>query len=132
MKKLKDKNKKFVRICPKCGSTNIKTDFSNPVVWAYGTTTKYKCISCSYLGTIFPEVLRNEVKNYKKELDDIKKEGKIVNKKWEMVDTSTGYSVGLFEIMIIVIGLVFTLIYSFLKDRSSIILILKIGEKSNS
>lgn len=147
MKKLKEKNKNFVRICPKCGSTSVQTDFSNPVVWAYGTTTKFRCNSCSYVGNLFPEISKDNLKDYKEELEEEIKKGQIKISDRETIDSSTGYSVGLFEIMIIVIGLVFTVIYSLLKDRSSIItlilwiilivyviwiLILKIGEKSDS
>ncbi|MBI2653764.1 hypothetical protein HYX02_03035 [Candidatus Woesearchaeota archaeon] len=82
---------KYVKICPKCGSTDTKTDFSNPVVWAYGTTVKYKCNSCWHLGVSFPEVLQNKINNYKKELNKKIKEGKHTYKREDLIDASTGF-----------------------------------------
>lgn len=52
----------YVRICPHCGSTDTKIDFSNPVVWAYGTSVEYECNNCGEQGKIFPEVLKGDEK----------------------------------------------------------------------
>lgn len=65
MKKSINKEK-YVKICPKCGSIDVQTDFSNPADWALGITPRYKCNSCNHESTIFPEVLVDEIENYKK------------------------------------------------------------------
>ena len=53
-----------VTVCPVCGSTNVETDFSNPLVWAAGTPSNYKCHSCGHVGTFFPQIDRDKVKEY--------------------------------------------------------------------
>ena len=49
------KQKSEKQICPKCGSVDIQTDFSNPAGVATGNfiNTK-KCKKCSHIGTLFP------------------------------------------------------------------------------
>jgi len=86
---------KYVQICPQCKSKNISIDFSNGVVWAYGTPTKYNCNNCGYIGAIFPEISK-KYKKYQKEIS---------NNKPKLIDTETGYSYALTEI-IIIIGLI--------------------------
>ncbi len=49
----------FVRICPKCNSTDISTDFSNPALNATGLfNNAYVCNNCGNTGNFFPEVER--------------------------------------------------------------------------
>ena len=95
----KSKEGKYVKICPKCGSLKIQVDFSNPVVWAYGTAVKYKCKSCRHLSALFPEVLEEDIEKYRKELKFQIKEGKLKLKKEEMIDTSAGFSIGMLEVI---------------------------------
>ncbi|MBI3027432.1 hypothetical protein HYY70_04920 [Candidatus Woesearchaeota archaeon] len=102
---------KYVKICPKCGSLKIRTDFSNPVVWAYGTAVKYRCDSCGYLALIFPEVLKNEINHYKKGLKKRLEESGIKGKKEELADASTGFFVGVWEVIIfIILALIFLIL----------------------
>ncbi len=98
------KEEQYVRICPKCGSTNVHIDFSNLLVWAFGTTTKYKCGDCSYLGSLFPEVLKIEMQYYKKELKEKIKSGEAGFKEYETIDTSTGFPIGVWEVSSAAIG----------------------------
>ncbi len=91
---------KYVKICPKCGSVKIQVDFSNPVVWNYGTPSKYKCKSCGYLSNIFPEVLEGDIEQYIKELKVQIKEGKLRFKKEDLFDASTGFYAGIWEVII--------------------------------
>ena len=100
---------KYVKICPKCGSTNVVTDFSNPAVWAYGTTTKYRCKDCKYMANIFPEVLKDNIQKYKEEVGKGIKKGKI-NLKSELIDTSTGFYVGIWEIIFALIQIPFLIL----------------------
>lgn len=111
-------NEKYRKICPKCGSTDVQTDFSNPVVWAYGANTKYKCRSCGHISALFPEISKYEIKSYKKELKKKIGEG-VINAKKELVDISSGFSIGLFEMIFIAIGYIFVPLMLFLHEGSS-------------
>lgn len=62
--------KKHVKICPKCGSTDIRTDFNNPAKISYGAPLDYKCLDCGFSSKIFPEVLEEEIINFKKKLKE--------------------------------------------------------------
>ena len=104
----KSKGKNYFKICPKCGSIDVQTDFSNPAVWAYGTQSNYKCNSCGFLSGVFPEIPQNEIESYIKELKQELKEGKIENKKQNLVDTSTGFTIGVFEGFLFVMGAIIT------------------------
>ena len=97
----KSDKEKYAKICPKCGSINIKTDFSNPVVWAYGTSPKYKCKECGYLSFLFPEVIPEKIGFFR---NKIKKGMKISYKqsKYETLDVSSGFYVGIFEVFIVI------------------------------
>ena len=109
-----EKNENYVKICPKCGDADVIVDFSNPVVWDYGTPPKYKCKECGFISNVFPEVDHKKIKNFKKELKDAKHKGNIEVPKSELIDTSTGYSVGIFEIILSVVGLILIPILLFL------------------
>lgn len=95
------KNKDYIRACPKCGSIDVHTDFSNPVVWDTGANPQYQCKSCGHLGVIFPEVLKDDLKEFRSKLNQ-KREAP--QGKEPIVDAKTGYHVGLFEISIFVIA----------------------------
>ena len=58
----------YTKICPKCGSLDIKTDFSKPEIWAMGQPAIYKCGNCKYKGNIFPEVKKEEINEFKDNL----------------------------------------------------------------
>ncbi len=46
-----------VKVCPKCGSENIKVD-TNPKVAAGFSPPVYPCIDCGFSGSMFPEIRR--------------------------------------------------------------------------
>ncbi len=106
MKRRKKQTEKegYIKICPKCGSMDIKIDFSNPVVWDFGTTSKYKCGDCGHIANTFPEVLFNEIEEFRNELRQEIKEGKVKQDKEELVDTSPGFIVGIFEVSLLLIA----------------------------
>jgi len=70
--------KEFVTICPKCGSINVETDFSNPLNWAYGMPPNYQCNECGYAGKFFPQIDKDKVKEFQSELrkEELKKNQK--------------------------------------------------------
>ena len=43
----------YVRVCPKCGSTDVAGKF-------YGFDQKYFCKSCGFEGLVFPEVEKKD------------------------------------------------------------------------
>ena len=67
---IKDKIKPddSIMVCPRCGSTNVATDFSNPLVWAYGIPSNYKCNECRNIGKFFPQIDKDKVEEYQSEL----------------------------------------------------------------
>ncbi|MBI2652675.1 hypothetical protein HYX00_04380 [Candidatus Woesearchaeota archaeon] len=103
----KSEKEKYVKICPRCGSINIGTDFSNPVVWAYGASPKYKCMKCGYMGALFPEVPESKIKYYKSRIEKGLKLEKITK---EPIDASTGYYVGIWEVILALLSVPFFLI----------------------
>ena len=59
---------KYVKICPKCGSTNIKMP---PAGMDIKMTLQDFCEDCKFWGN-FPEVKESEVEEFKKELKNKK------------------------------------------------------------
>lgn len=62
--------KKFVQICPKCGSTNINL-ISNPSSIITGLNNTSHCEDCNYgypIGINFPEVDIDQIENFREEL----------------------------------------------------------------
>jgi len=45
-----------VKVCPKCGSENVKIDPGNPKAAAGFSTTSYICLDCGFSGNLFPEI----------------------------------------------------------------------------
>lgn len=84
---------KYYKICPKCGSTEVKTDFSNPVVWNYGATVKYQCKSCGHLGEFFPEVTEDKKRSFKSKAKTHRK------LREPIVDAETGFSIAVMELI---------------------------------
>ena len=46
---------KLVMICPKCGSSDVSPDLSNPAL-VYGGLIPKRCYNCGHTGQVFPEV----------------------------------------------------------------------------
>lgn len=84
----------FIPICPECGSTDIGTDFSNPVVWDFGAPPKKKCRTCGYIAEVFPEIEKKNSSQYKKHKKRSAQNDQHVA---QGIDTGTGYQIGLFE-----------------------------------
>ena len=91
----------YKKTCPKCGSTDVHVDFSNPVVWSEGTQTKYKCHNCEYVGYFFPEVSDKRRKDFRKKVKHKKH-------KYPIMDAKTGESVAESYVMglLIIIGII--------------------------
>lgn len=102
---------KYKKICPKCASTNIKVDFSNPVVWDMGTPSKYICKSCSHMAYFFPEVSANKIKDYQSEFKKELAKGSIHFSGERTVDIAPGYNVGRIEIFFMFVTILILLTY---------------------
>jgi transposase-like protein len=61
-KKLKGKKKaRFVKICPRCHSINVRVSNSGGSAGViFGAPTIYKCMNCGYSNYAFPEIDINE------------------------------------------------------------------------
>jgi len=95
----KFERKKYVKICPNCGSIDIKTDFSNPAVWAYGTPSKYKCNSCGRLGFLFPEIPEDNITQYQNKIKTVTK-GNKTKPKSDLIDVATGFFAGMWDVIV--------------------------------
>ena len=75
MKKKAKSKIEAVQICPKCGSPNIETDFSNAAAVSYGVLQTKKCNNCGQTGQFFPKVAISKLKKPKKasEIKDIQR-----------------------------------------------------------
>ncbi len=64
------KKERYVKICPKCGSTDIITSTGRYFI---GGAEVYRdnCKDCGYEGVI-PEIKKSEIEKFKKELKRIK------------------------------------------------------------
>lgn len=60
-KKLKKPREIFVRICPKCKSTKVK---SRGMIFGRAFSQNFVCLSCGFQGSIFPEVKLEELNKY--------------------------------------------------------------------
>ena len=125
------KKEKHVFICPKCGSTDIKVDFSNPVVWIYGTRTMRQCASCGRIGAFFPEVLESEVNHYREELNIEKKQGRIKKSKEEQIDSTTGvFAIGAWFLgLMFIMGFILSIVglTMLTKDKKTSLIFIAIG-----
>jgi len=57
--------KRFVKFCPRCKSTNVSQVKDNPLMGAYGLPSAYECTNCSYRANVFPEVKESNIGNVK-------------------------------------------------------------------
>ncbi|UCD20585.1 MAG: hypothetical protein JSW08_02290 [archaeon] len=64
------KKKKYIKLCPKCNSINVKITHQGSLsgLVALGLPTKYVCKECGFASPFFPEIERERVwKNVKKQ-----------------------------------------------------------------
>lgn len=59
------KSSKFVRICPKCKSTDTSPDLSFQAYGSGSIFNSFKCNKCGYTGVFFPEVDKRDLKKIK-------------------------------------------------------------------
>jgi len=74
--------KSYVQICPKCKSTDVFMDHSNPLQGAMGLPPNYVCNNCNHTSHVFPEVDMSKKK--------LKVNSKAKKNKVSKVDTSVG------------------------------------------
>lgn len=59
---------KYIKICPKCGSIDIKEELDNPAKVRLGAPLDCICRSCGFKAKIFPEVKEDEIEDFRKKL----------------------------------------------------------------
>lgn len=60
------KKSRYVKICPRCQSTNIKvTNQGGSAGTIFGAPTIYRCLDCGYSNYLFPEIDINNLKDKK-------------------------------------------------------------------
>ncbi|MFO7710743.1 MAG: hypothetical protein R6V53_03200 [Candidatus Woesearchaeota archaeon] len=78
--------KKFVKICPECGSTEIRKQRGSP--------ESYICAACKHTSFIFPEVQKQDVTYYQKQvIDDIRLARKGMDY-YEPFETKSWWNIG--------------------------------------
>jgi len=64
------KKKRYVIICPKCGSTNV-TKFTGMYSKGGDITSGWICKDCNYgrpYGSLFPEIEESEIEKFRREI----------------------------------------------------------------
>lgn len=85
---LKKKSKeKYVQVCPKCKSVNVRQDKST-LQQIGALPTMYICGKCGFSSYIFPEVKLSELKDFENEVEGESKEVK--KTKSDLIDMSYG------------------------------------------
>ncbi|MFA6089001.1 MAG: hypothetical protein WC755_03995 [Candidatus Woesearchaeota archaeon] len=99
-KKILKKGSKYLRMCPKCGGTNVSTDYSIPAAWDYGAPSNFKCNDCNFVGSIFPEINPLDRENIKKEFNKTKnKEKTISSDEFAKINFGRGLAKGIGKIL---------------------------------
>lgn len=52
-----------VKVCPKCGSENVKADPTNVKALVGLSTASYLCLDCGFSGNFFPEIQKDVPKD---------------------------------------------------------------------
>lgn len=86
---------KTKQICPSCGSDDIGVDFSNPVVWAWGLPSKYRCEKCGIVTSFVPEMDVKDIQKYKKRAKPLN---------GDIIDATSGYIAGMIEVIVTAVG----------------------------
>ena len=90
VKKLeKKKEEKYVMVCPKCKSPDIKIDKTNPLQPAMGLPAMYICGKCGHSGYAFPEVPLSELDKFEEGYNKERIVDSVTDKSLK-VDTSYG------------------------------------------
>lgn len=61
-----------VKICPECGSTDIRRGKTNAVMQSFGEVSSYFCGKCGFASKVFPEVDSRDVNAVRRELKESK------------------------------------------------------------
>ncbi|MBE8539594.1 hypothetical protein [Geoglobus acetivorans] len=56
----------YMRVCPRCLSSDVEPDLYTPAAVAYGALNSYRCNSCGHTGVFFPEFRKEDLMNTEK------------------------------------------------------------------
>ncbi len=48
-----------IKVCPKCGSENVKLDPTNAKASVGLSASVYLCLDCGFTGSVFPEIQKD-------------------------------------------------------------------------
>lgn len=115
------KKENYIKICPKCGSNDIKTSFT-PAVWVYGAPTEYFCERCGYTSNYFPEGRKKDIINIKNQI----KNKKIIINQYNRSPFGKGYIFGLGKILgpFTILSYLFLLVYFVIEEENILMFIL--------
>ena len=57
------------RMCPKCQSKEVITDWSIANIAREFANPSFKCNNCGFVGTFFPEIDEKQIKNIKSKIN---------------------------------------------------------------
>jgi predicted RNA-binding Zn-ribbon protein involved in translation (DUF1610 family) len=115
--KNKQKKEKYIMICPKCKSSDIYRDKSNPLQAATGLPDMYICNKCEFRGYTFPEIPISELEEFQEKIKKGNIE-QIKTVKSKQIDTSYGKFIvniwwKIFSPLTILLGLFITIKHFF-------------------
>ncbi len=85
--KEKAESVKTVKICPRCSSPNVFTDYTSSASVVLGEINRLRCRNCNYSGVLFKEIDVNDLKDHKV-VEQSELKGKT-----EMINTSYGFGI---------------------------------------
>ncbi|MBW2987170.1 hypothetical protein KY336_01345 [Candidatus Woesearchaeota archaeon] len=87
-KRTKTEKEQYVMICPKCKSSDVYMDKSNPLQPVIGLPANYICNNCKFKGFNFPEIEKSKLKKFQKKTNEKKQ---VDSKKEKALPVDTAY-----------------------------------------
>jgi hypothetical protein len=70
-KAAKKEKDRYVTVCPKCGSDNVKFE-TNPAYAYFGFINQFRqCCNCGHHGQVFPEELKSKVRKVPRKASEV-------------------------------------------------------------
>lgn len=63
------KTENYIQVCPQCGSTNVSRNSGIEAAAFHYANTVYKCDDCGFFAQAFPEMTKDNIKKFRKQLE---------------------------------------------------------------